>query len=223
MAKIEMAAKLRPVAGKGAARKVRNNNSIPAVIYGNKAEPIAIELDGQFFGELIKTPGLRTKLFVIDAAGKKENAMLMDIQYHPVKDTPMHVDFKRVDTTKPVNVSVPIVLLNAATSKGLKAGGTLNFAVRQVAIVAKVDDVPEVIEIDLSDLNITDTVHGEDLILPKGAQLGLHQTDLAFVTITGKMKEEAETAPTAPTTAAAATAAAAAPAATTPAAAPAKK
>ena len=218
MAKIEMAAKLRPVAGKGAARKVRNNNSIPAVIYGNKADPVAIELEGQSFGELIKKPGLRTKLFVIDAEGKKENAMLMDIQYHPVKDTPMHVDFKRIDIAKPVNVDVPISLINNATSRGLKAGGTLNFAVRQVALIAKVDDIPEVIEVDLQDLDITDAVHGKDLVLPSGVALGLHQADLAFVTITGKMKEETEAAPAAT----AASGAAATPAAATTAA-PAKK
>ena len=220
MAKIEMVANVRQVAGKGAARKIRNNKSIPAVIYGNRANPTAIEIDGHFFGELIKNPGLRTKLFVIDLDGKKENAMLMDIQYHPVKDTPMHADFKRIDITKPVNVNVPIVLLNTATSRGLKAGGTLNFAVRQVALVAKVDAIPEVIEIDLTDMNVTDVLHGKDLILPKGVELGLHQADLAFVTITGKMKEEA-VAPTA--TASTAATAGSKPAAAAKTAAPVKK
>jgi len=213
MAKIEMAAKIRQVAGKGAARKIRNNKSIPAVIYGNKLDPTSIEIDGHFFGELIKNTGLRTKLFVIDADGKKENAMLMDIQYHPVKDTPMHADFKRVDIKMPVNVNVPIVLLNAMTSKGLKAGGTLNFAVRQVALVAKVDDIPEVIEVDLTNLNVTDVLHGKDLALPKGVELGLRQADLAFVTITGKMKDEPAATPAATTAAAATPAAAAKPAA----------
>jgi large subunit ribosomal protein L25 len=203
MAKIEMTAKLRNVAGKGAARKVRNNKNVPAVIYGNKKDPIAIEIDGHDFGEMIKKPGLRTKLFVIDAGKTKENAMLMDVQYHPVKDTPMHADFKRVDITKPVSVNVPITLINVEICKGLKTGGALNFAVRSVALLAMVDDIPEKIEIDLQNMNITDTFHGRDLKLPKGVELGLHQANLALVTITGKMKEEKEEAKAAAATAAA--------------------
>ncbi|MDR1071774.1 MAG: 50S ribosomal protein L25/general stress protein Ctc [Rickettsiales bacterium] len=194
MAKIEISAGLRNAAGKGAARKVRSNKKIPAVIYGNKTEPVAIELDGHDFGELIGRPGLRTKLFVIDTGKTKENAMLADIQYHPVKDTPMHADFKRVDISKPVAVDVPLNLLNMATSRGLKMGGALNFAVRSVLLMAKVDDIPEKIDVDLTDLNITETIHGRDLVLPKGAELGLRQADLAFVTIAGKMKEETDAA-----------------------------
>jgi len=156
---------------------------------------VSIELNGHDFGELIKRPGLRTKLFVIDTGAAKENALLMDIQYHPVKDTPMHVDFKRIDPSKPVSVDVPLRLINQEISKGLKLGGALNFAVRQVILSAKVDAIPEFIEIDLAGLDITDTVHGRDLKLPDGVELGLHQADLAFVTITGKMKEEDEAKP----------------------------
>jgi large subunit ribosomal protein L25 len=192
MAKIELSANLRAAAGKGAARKIRNGGNTPAIIYGDKQDPVAIELDGHNFGELVKKPGLRTKLFVIDAGGSKENAMLMDIQYHPVKDTPMHADFKRIDVARPVSVAVPLVLLNAEASRGLKMGGALNFAVRNVVISAKVDDIPEKIEVDIRDMNITDTVHGRDLVLPSGVELGLRQADLAFITITGKMKEEVD-------------------------------
>jgi large subunit ribosomal protein L25 len=197
MAKIEISAGLRNAAGKGAARKVRSDKKIPAVIYGNKTEPVAIELDGHDFGELIERPGLRTKLFVIDTGKAKENAMLADIQYHPVKDTPMHVDFKRVDISGPVAVNVPLNLLNMTTSRGLKMGGALNFAVRSVLLMAKVDDIPEKIDVDLTNLNITETVHGRDLVLPKGVELGLRQADLAFVTIAGKMKEETDASPAA--------------------------
>ena len=223
MAKIEMTAKLRDVVGKGAARKVRNNKNIPAVIYGNKQDPVAIELDGHDFGEMIKKPGLRTKLFVIDAGKHKENAMLMDVQYHPVKDTPMHADFKRVDITKPVSVNVPINLVNVETSKGLKVGGALNFAVRNVSLMAMVDHIPEKVDVDLQNMNITDTVHGRDLKLPNGVELGLHQANLAFVTITGKMKEEKEEVKAAAATTAAPAAGSAPAAGAAPAAGDAKK
>ena len=121
--------------------------------------------------------------------------MLMDIQYHPVSDRVIHVDFKRIDVKSPVAVSVPLELANVEASRGLKMGGVLNFAVRKVALRGLVHDMPEKVVIDLADLNIGDVVHGTDLVLPKGIELGLHQAELAFVTIGGKMPDESDNKP----------------------------
>ncbi len=189
---IELKAEIRNVAGKGAARAIRNNKNIPAVIYGEKKEPVAIEISGRDFAPISVIPALRTKLFNITIGKGKEDAMLMDIQYHPVTDRIIHVDFKRIDVKKPVCVSVPVEVINVETSKGLKLGGVLNFAVRKVSVVALVDKLPEKIILDLADLTIGDTVHGSDLKLPDGVSLGLHQAELAFATIGGKMPEEAD-------------------------------
>jgi large subunit ribosomal protein L25 len=188
---IQLNAEIRNVAGKGAARAVRNNKKIPAVIYGEKTAPLSIELDGHEFEMLLRTPGLRTKLFEIKTSKGQENAMLIDIQYHTVKDNAMHVDFKRINVKKPVTVVVPIDPINAEVSKGLKLGGVLNFAVRSVTLVGLVENMPEKVTVDLNELSIGDTVHGSDLKLPKGVELGLHMADLAFVAIGGKMKDEA--------------------------------
>ena len=189
---IQLNAEIRNVAGKGAARAIRKNKNIPAVIYGEKKDPIAIEISGRDFDPLVTIPALRTKLFQITTKSGKEDAMLMDIQYHPVTDKIVHIDFKRIDVKKPVSVSVPVEVINMETSKGLKLGGVLNFAVRKVAVVALVDKLPEKIVLDLADLTIGDTVHGSDLVLPDGVSLGLHQAELAFATIGGKMPEEAD-------------------------------
>ena len=189
---IELKAEIRNVAGKGAARAIRNNKNIPAVIYGEKKEPIAIEISGRDFAPISVIPALRTKLFNITTGKGKEDAMLMDIQYHPVTDRIIHVDFKRIDVKKPVCVSVPVEVINVETSKGLKLGGVLNFAVLKDSVVALVDKLPEKIILDLADLTIGDTVHGSDLKLPDGVSLGLHQAELAFATIGGKMPEEAD-------------------------------
>ena len=207
---IKLNAEIRNVAGKGAARSVRNAKNIPAVIYGNKKDPVAIELNGHDFEMLLKTPGLRTKLFQIALKGGNEDTVLMDIQYHPVSDAPIHVDFKRINVKEPVNITVPVEVINVDTSKGIKLGGVLNFAVRKVALRGLIDNIPEKIIIDLADLNIGDTVHGSDLVLPNGIELGLHQAELAFATIGGKMPEESDKPVAA---AAATTATAAAPAA----------
>lgn len=202
---IEISAEIRNVAGKGAARSIRKGNNIPAVIYGEKKAPIAIELNGRDFETLLKTPALRTKLFNIKTPNGIEDAMLMDIQYHPVSDAVIHADFKRINVKEPVNVVVPVEVINIETSKGIKLGGVLNFAVRKVALRGLVQDIPEKITIDLTELNIGETVHGSDLVLPKGIELGLHQAELAFATIGGKMAEEADNkaAPAAAATAAA--------------------
>ena len=189
---ININAEIRNVAGKGAARSIRNNKNIPAVIYGEKKAPVAIELNGHEFGMLLNTPSLRTKLFQIKTSEGTEDAMLMDIQYHPVSDAPIHADFKRIDVKKPVNVVVPVEVINVETSKGLKLGGTLNFAVRKVALRGLVDVIPEKIIIDLANLTIGDVVHGTDLVLPNGVELGLHQAELAFAIIGGKMPAEDE-------------------------------
>lgn len=188
---IKLNAEIRNVAGKGAARSIRNKKNIPAVIYGEKKTPVAIELNGREFEMLIRTPSLRTKLFQIETGKGTEDAMLMDIQYHPVNDNVIHVDFKRIDVKSPVNVVVPVEVINAEASKGLKLGGVLNFAVRKVALRGLVDVIPEKITVDLTALTIGDVVHGSDLVLPAGVELGLHQAELAFVTIGGKMPEEA--------------------------------
>lgn len=189
---IKLNAEIRKVAGKGAARAVRKMQNIPAVIYGEKKEPASIELNGRDFNMLLGQPSLRTKLFEIMVGGNKEDAMLMDIQYHPVSDRVVHVDFKRIDVKKPVHVVVPVEVINADISKGIKLGGVLNFAVRKVALVGLVSDMPEKITIDLADVTIGDTIHGSDLVLPKGITLGLHMADLAFATIGGKMPDEAD-------------------------------
>ena len=189
---IKLNAEIRKVAGKGAARAVRKNQNIPAVIYGEKKEPVSIELNGHEFNMLLGQPSLRTKLFEIMVNGAKEDAMLMDIQYHPVSDKVVHVDFKRINVKEPVHVVVPVEVINADISKGLKLGGVLNFAVRKVALTGLVADMPEKITIDLANVTIGDTIHGSDLVLPKGINLGLHMADLAFATIGGKMPEEAD-------------------------------
>ncbi|MBR3782813.1 MAG: 50S ribosomal protein L25/general stress protein Ctc [Alphaproteobacteria bacterium] len=191
---INLNAEIRNVAGKGAARSIRKNKNIPAVIYGEKKAPVSIELNGREFEMLLKTPGLRTKLFQIKTAEGTEDAMLMDVQYNPVSDAAMHADFKRIDVKKPVNVVVPVEVINAEISKGLKLGGTLNFAVRKVALRGLVDVIPEKIVIDLANLSIGDVVHGTDLVLPDGVELGLHQAELAFAIIGGKMPDEAKNA-----------------------------
>jgi large subunit ribosomal protein L25 len=195
---VQLNAEIRNVAGKGAARSVRNNKKIPAVIYGEKTTPVAIALDGREFEIMLKTPGLRTQLFEIQAGDKKEQAILSEIQYHPVSDVCLHVDFKRIDVKKPVLIDVPVALTGMEVSKGIKAGGKLNIASRTVALVGTIDKMPEKIIVDLTSLDLMSAVKGSDLILPAGIELAPNMANTTFLTIVGKpAKEEAEAAPAA--------------------------
>lgn len=201
---IKLNAEIRERVGKGAARSIRKSKNVPAVIYGENRAPTSIVLDGHEFDMLLKTPSLRTKLFQIATTNGTEDAMLMDIQYHPVSDRVIHADFKRIDVKKPVNVVVPVEVVNVETSRGLKLGGVLNFAVRKVALRGLIDAIPEKITIDLTNLTIGESVHGSDLVLPAGVELGLHQAELAFAIIGGKMPDETPAAAAAAATAPAA-------------------
>jgi large subunit ribosomal protein L25 len=195
---IKLKAGIRAKSGKGASRACRSDKKVPAVIYGDKKDPVAIELDAKEWGVLIKTPGLRTKLFEIMTPNGQENAMLIALQDHPVTDMPLHADFKRIDVKKPVRVSVPINVVNVEASVGIKGGGTLSIAVRNVAVVGLVENIPESIAVDLKNVRIGAIVHGSDLNLPAGVELGLRQAELAFVAITGKSVEETPVAAAAP-------------------------
>jgi large subunit ribosomal protein L25 len=194
---IKINAEIRERIGKGAARSTRINKKIPAVIYGEKAAPVAIALDGREFELMLKTPGLRTQLFEITAGGKTENTILVDIQYHPVSDAAQHVDFKRIDVKKPIAIAVPVNPINAETSRGLKVGGRLNIASRTITLVGTIDKMPQSVVVDLGPIELMSAVKGSDLTLPAGVELAPGQASVTLLTIIGKVKEEAEAAPAA--------------------------
>ncbi len=192
--KINLTVGIRERVGKGAARASRRDKKIPGVIYGNKKEPVAIEINAHEWSQLIKQPGLYTKEFDIKTPNGAEVAMLADIQYHPVTDVPTHVDFTRIDINKEVLVDIPLTLINEEIAPGVKAGGVLNFVMREVTISAKIAKVPASIEIDVANMNIGDVIHGSDLKLPSGVSLANNMADEAFVAITGQAEEKEEAA-----------------------------
>lgn len=189
---IDIKAKLRNACSKGATRLIRQNNNIPAVVYGNGKESLSIEINGKEFEFLLKKSGLRTKLFNIDIDGKVENAVLVSIQYHPITDKVIHIDFKRIDVNNETSINVPITLINTDISKGVKLGGILNFVNRKILLKGLIKDIPEKIVIDCLNFKIGTTITGSDVELPKNINLGLHQDKLVLVTITGKSKEKEE-------------------------------
>jgi large subunit ribosomal protein L25 len=211
-------ATIRERSGKGAARETRREGRIPAVIYGGKEKPVMISLEARTFLPVSQKSGFFTHLVEIEAGGKAIRVLPRDVQFDPVSDFPVHVDFLRVSANSRVRVFIPVVFVAQDKSPGLKRGGAINVAQHQLLLSCSPERIPEKIEVSVEGLNIGDTIHIEDITLPEDTKslLSSHSdTTIASIAAPTTVKEEvAPTAAAAPADGAAAPAAgAAAPAA----------
>src|SRR5688572_13921361 len=139
----ELKAELRERVGKGSSRELRRKGLIPAVIYGDKQEPISISLPIKEVTLKIHAGGFMTTVATIDVGGKKYQVLPKDYQLDPVRDFTMHVDFLRVSANTQVNVEVPVHFVNEGKSPGLKIGGVLNIVRHAVELHCPADAIPE--------------------------------------------------------------------------------
>lgn len=159
---------LREGTGKGATRALRREGRVPAVLYGGEEAPAHFSLDPiQLDKELHKT-GFMSRVFELPLQGKKEKALARAVQFHPVTDRPLHVDFYRITKGAKITLFVPIQFINELASPGIKRGGVLNIINHNLEVIADVDRIPSHIEVDLTGLEIHDTIHLNHLKLPEG-------------------------------------------------------
>ncbi|HEU0117228.1 MAG TPA: 50S ribosomal protein L25/general stress protein Ctc [Alphaproteobacteria bacterium] len=204
-----LAAEARDNAGKGAAAAVRRSGRVPAVIYGDKQAPVMITMDSILLSRQLEVAGFFTQLFDLDVAGKKHRVLPRDVQYDPVSDRPLHVDFLRVSASTKVRVAVPVAFLNSDKSPGIKRGGTLNIVHHEIEVSCSPDKIPAKFEVSLEGLNINDAIHLSAVKLPEGVKLTTHEKDFTIATIAVPSAIRAEQEEAAAKAAAAATAAAA--------------
>ena len=212
----QLAAVARSGTGKGAARSVRREGRVPAVIYGGGVKPEPISVDFKDVNKLIFAGHFLTTIFELEMDGRKERVLPRDYQLDIVTDWPVHVDFLRLIPGSRVRIGVPVHVINREASPGVKKGGAVNLVLHSVEVMAPADDIPEAITIDLAGLDFHDSVHVSDVKLPEGCRPVSAKADLTVVTIVPPtvMAEEAPTAAAAGAAApAAAGAGAAAPAA----------
>jgi large subunit ribosomal protein L25 len=155
--------------GKGASRALRRQGRVPAVLYGGNSDPVHFSLDPVQLDKELHQTGFLSKIFEFSLQGKKEKALARDVQFHPVTDVPLHVDFLRVAKGGKITVSVPLNFINELNSPGIKRGGVLNVVLHNLDIIADVDHIPSSIDIDLTGLEIHDSLHLKDIKLPTGA------------------------------------------------------
>ncbi len=188
-----LAAEPKEGAGKGAARAARREGRIPGVIYGAKKAPVMVTLDPQDVHREIRGGGFFTTLFDITVNGGSERVLARDLQQHPVSERPLHVDFLRVSTSTVVVVEVPCSFINDEESPGIKRGGVLNVVRHTLELSCRADTIPNEIEIDLTGLEIGDSVHISQIDLPEGVTPTITDRDftIASVAAPSVVKEEA--------------------------------
>ena len=157
-------------AGKGAARAVRRQGQVPAVIYGGGQAAEAIALDFNQTKQLIFSGHFLTTVFEIDVDGKTTRAIPRDYQLDPVRDFPVHIDFLRLSAGQSIKVVVPVHVVGQENSPGVKRGGTLQIVEHTVELLVPSDAIPDYVEASVADLDIGSSIHLNDITLPNGAK-----------------------------------------------------
>ena len=174
---------IRVSAGKSAVKKVLASGRIPSVIYGLKQEPQTISIDRMTIQKELKAGGFLTKIFSLDVDGKISLAIPRDVQFHPISDLPIHVDFLRLGADSKVVVDIPTTFINHELSPGLKKGGVLNIVRRTIQLNCPANNIPEEIVFDLEGLEIGDAIHISATKLPEGAEPTITDRDFTIGTV----------------------------------------
>jgi large subunit ribosomal protein L25 len=189
---VELKAWARQRSGKGGARQVRRDGRVPGIVYGGKQEPENIALESKAISKQIQTGHFQSTVFMLDVDGTKIRVIPRDVQLDPVRDFPIHVDFMRLSKDATVTVDVPVHFLNDAASPGLKRGGVLNVVRHDIPVRCPADQIPDSFEVDLTGLEIGDSIHISAIKLPEGVTPTITDRDFTVATIVGRTAEEAE-------------------------------
>src|ERR1700727_1102427 len=179
----QLAAVARSGTGKGAARSVRREGRVPAVIYGGGVQPEPISGDYKDVNKFIFAGHFLTSIFDLEIEGRKERVLPRDYQLDVVTDRPVHVDFLRLAPGSRVRIGIPVHVANREASPGLKKGGAVNLVLHTVEVMAPADDIPESITIDLTGMDFHDSVHVSALKLPEGCRPLRGTAEMRVVTI----------------------------------------
>lgn len=183
MTQTTIIAELRDRAGKGTARATRRAGNVPAVLYGNKEEPVLLAVNHKDLEALSRKSGFFTKLFELKAGKNTWQALARDAQRDPVTEQLIHVDFLRIDPKTRIRVAVPVRFINTEKSPGMKRGGALNVVLHTLNLWVAATKIPTSIDIDLTGLEINDSIHSSSLVLPEGTELAHHDDDFTVATI----------------------------------------
>lgn len=174
---------IRTATGGGASRDMRRTGSIPGVLYGAGKENVHFSIDPRDIMKGLDKKGFYSTVFDLNIDGKSEQALCKVVQFHPVTDAPMHIDFFRVNKDSKIHVSVPVVFINEDKCPGLKQGGILNIVLHSLEIICSAGNIPTEVLIDLAGLEVGSSVHTDSVPLPAGSAIANKERDTTFATI----------------------------------------
>jgi large subunit ribosomal protein L25 len=196
MAEIVLNVQVRETTGTGNARAARNSGMVPGVLYGAGQGPVPIAVRAPEFRKALHTGKLLGHLVTLRYGEEEQPVIAKDVQFHPVTDEPVHFDLFRVDAHAAVRIAVPVHFRNQEASPGLKRGGALNIDLHEVEVLAPADRIPEEIVVDLTGLEIGDSIRAADLQLPEGVKVTAHHQDATVASIAASKAMASEEAST---------------------------
>lgn len=190
-ANYELSATVREKVGKGAARSLRRQDQIPAVIYGGNQPPLAIAINAREITLKVYGGGFYTSVATIDTGSEKIRVLPRDYQIDPMTERPLHVDFLRVTDGQMVTIDVPVQFINEDKAPGIRRGGVLNVVRHRIELLAPVDAIPEKIVVDLTGMQVAESLHISKVALPEGVRPTIDR-DFTIATIAAPagLKEE---------------------------------
>lgn len=181
---LTLSAETRDRAGKGASRALRRDGRVPAVVYGNKQEPLSISVNERELAKLLGTGHFMNSVVMVSTgSGPAVRTLPKDVAFHPVTDRPLHVDFLRISEHATVTVAVPIVFVDEEDAPGIARGGVLNIVRHELELVCDAAEIPGEIQISLKGLDVGDTVHISNVTLPQGATTAIDDRDFTIATV----------------------------------------
>ena len=180
---LNLPAETREGVGKGASRVLRREGRVPAVIYGNKEEPLAIHVEAKELARLLGTGHFMNSIVEIEVGGQKVRTLPKDVAFHPVTDRALHADFLRLSANSTVHVNVPVVFANEEASPGLKRGAVLNIVRHELELVCDSNSIPDEIVVDVTGFDVGDSIHVSSVTLPQGVTSAITDRDFTIATI----------------------------------------
>lgn len=181
---LTLSAETRERVGKGASRALRRDGRVPAVIYGDKKEPVSIHLNERELMKALMTGHFMNSVIMIEGVGKAAIRTLpKDVTFDVVTDRPVHADFLRISEHAKVTVAVPVVFVDEETSPGVKRGGVLNIVRHELELVCDAAMIPDQVEISLAGLDVGDSLHISAVTLPKGVESAITDRDFTIATV----------------------------------------
>jgi len=193
MSDIVLSVEVRERTGTGGARETRRNGFVPGVLYGGDKGPVSIALKNNEVQKAINSGQFLASMITIEHKGEQQTVLTRDVQFHPVRDEPVHIDFQRVDEDTVITVEVGVRFINDEKSPGLKRGGILNVVRHAVEVNTPAGKIPDEIVVDLEGYEIGDSVHISAVTLPEGVTPAITDRDFTIATLQGsRASREAE-------------------------------